>query len=102
MDCDGKDLIQPLSQLPDGSLVVSRHRADHSAQVGTLQQVRDGVPIPPGTEMVTAASRGDGSYEVTDSYVHGAAAAHGGPAQVATPDYRAGWDRVFNAPGGSA
>lgn len=102
MGCDDKDLIRPVGALPDGRVVVSRHRPDHSVQLATMQPPRDGVPIPPGQEFVTTARREDGSYEVTSSYVHGAAAARSGPAQVATEGYRSGWERTFNAPGGSA
>lgn len=53
-----------------------------------------------GEEFITTKRRDDGSYEIVDSYVHGATTK--GPTQVATASYRAGWDRAFNAPGGQA
>ncbi len=55
-----------------------------------------------GEELVTTHRRADGSIEVTGSYVRGASAPRSGPAQVATAEYRAGWERAFTAPGGSA
>lgn len=98
MSCDDKDLIMPIGPLPDGRVLVSRHRPDHSEQMATIQPARDGVPMVEGQEYITASKvpRADGSYEVTGSYTHK------GPAQVATPNYRDGWDRTFNSPGGSA
>jgi len=65
-----------------------RHRPDHTYEIGRVMQVRDGQPIPPDTEMTMADSIGDGRYAIRDSYKIG-------PAQVATKQYRDGWDRVF-------
>jgi len=68
---------------------VVRHRPDHSIQLGTLLHVEDGQPIPPGAEYIRAESIGDGRYAVRESFTIG-------PAQVATKQYRDGWDRTFN------
>lgn len=100
-DCDDKDLLQPIGLLPDGRVLVTRHRSDHSTSLAAVRSVREGAPMAPGEEFVTTKSRDDGSIEIVDSYRHGAPA-RSGPAQVATKDYRTGWERTFNAPGGSA
>jgi len=65
-----------------------RHRPDHTYEIGRVMNVHEGQPIPPGTEMITADSIGDGRYAIRDSY-------KAGPAQVATKQYRDGWDRIF-------
>ncbi len=101
MGCDNKDLITPVGVLADGRTIVSRHRPDHSVGMATIRPAPDGQSMSPGEELVTTRRRPDGSIEIVDSYVHGAPA-RSGPAQVATKDYRAGWERTFNAPGGSA
>lgn len=101
MGCDNKDLITPVGVLPDGRTIVSRHRPDHSVGMATIRPAREGSPMAPGEEIVTTRQRDDGSVEVVDSYAH-CAQPRSGPAQVATKDYRAGWERTFNAPGGSA
>jgi len=98
MRCDGKDRIRPLYPLPNGHTVISRHRPDHTEGVAVAVPMVAGRPMSVGEECVTTKRRDDGSYEVIDSYVHGGK----GPAQVATEEYRCGWDRTFNAPGGSA
>lgn len=101
MGCDSKDLIHPIGVLPDGRTVVSRHRPDHSVGMATIRPAPAGTPMVSGEEYIATKRRGDGSIEIVDSYVHGVAP-RSGPAQVATTDYRAGWERTFNAPGGSA
>lgn len=73
---------------PEGSRRVMRHRADHSIQFGTVLDIPEGKPIPPGAEYVHAESLGDGRYAVRESITIG-------PAQVATKQYRDGWDRTF-------
>lgn len=99
MRCDGKDWIRPVGWLPDGRTVISRHHPNHTGEIATALPAVPGRPMAPGEECVALMDLGDGSYEIIDSYVHGEKA---GPAQVATEDYRTGWDRTFNAPGGSA
>jgi hypothetical protein len=100
MGCDSKDLIHPEYPLPNGDMVISRHRPDHSVVPSILRPARAGKPMASGDECVALERRGDGSYEVTGSYVHGARGA--GPAQVATEEYRCGWERTFTARGGDA
>jgi hypothetical protein len=67
---------------------VVRHHPDHSLELGTVLHVPDGKPLPSGAEIVTAKALGDGRYAIVDSVKVG-------PAQVATKQYREGWDRVF-------
>jgi hypothetical protein len=98
MSCDGKDLIRPMVPLPNGCAVISRHRPDHTVVTALAVPPVAGRPLGLGDEYVSIRDLGDGSYEVTDSYVHAAS----GPAQVATEAYRSGWERTFNAPGGDA
>ncbi len=102
-DCENKDLIRPLARLPNGTAVVARHRPDHTQQLSTMRSSRDGAPMAPGEEYVTTRNRGDGTFEVTGSYAHGAPpSSPSKPAQVATDDYRDGWERTFSARGGQA
>jgi len=96
MNCDGKDLIRSVCSFPNGLTLVSRHRPDHSVEPSVVRRTPVGTPMMPGEEYVTTKPREDGSFEIVDSYVHA------GPAQVATEGYRTGWERTFNAPGGSA
>jgi len=75
-----------------GTNSVVRHFPDHTVQRGSIVKIEDGVPIPPGAEIVEADSLGDGRYAIRQSFKIG-------PAQVATKPYRDGWDRTFkNAP----
>jgi hypothetical protein len=57
---------------------------DGGLQVGVARQVRDGKPMMPGEDLAVCWSDG---YRVVEL---------SGPAQVATPAYRAGWDRTFD------
>ena len=99
MGCNGKDLIRLMCTLPDGRTVISRHRPDHSTQLAVATPMVTGKPMAAGEEHVTIKNLGDGTYEITGSYVHGA---RSGPAQVATDGYRTRWEQTFNAPGGGA
>jgi hypothetical protein len=99
--CNNKDLIQVVGALADGRTLVTRHRPDHTVVTSTIRPMTDGKPLAPGEECITTRRRDDGSHEIVSSYVH-TVPARGKPAQVATEDFRAGWERTFNAPGGSA
>jgi hypothetical protein len=87
--------------LPNGHMVISRHRPNHANEVAVAHPVTDGTPLAIGDEVATMRDRGDGSFEIVDSYVHGVRAGSG-PAQVATEDFRTGWDRTFTSRGGDA
>jgi hypothetical protein len=63
--------------------------------------MKDGKPLTAG-EVVSLQQRADapGLFDVkVEHIVEGPAAkgAHPGPAQVATPEYRESWERVFGA-----
>lgn len=53
-------------------------------------EAKDGVPMPPGAELLVPEGRAcpHGWRKVRTVY-------RSGPAQVATPAYRAGYDRIF-------
>jgi hypothetical protein len=96
MGCDGKDRVRPVGPLPNGYAVVVRHRPDHAEELAVVCPAVAGRPLAVGQECVVLSGRGDGSYEITDSYVHGV---RSGPVQVATEKYRTGWDQTFTARG---
>jgi hypothetical protein len=55
-------------------------------------EVKDGQPIPEGAELIqVGAEDGEGWRDVTTVYK----SERSGPAQVATPAYREGYDRIF-------
>jgi|SRR5580692_881816 len=93
--CDNKDLLRPIAPTGDGQTLVERHRPGHTTEPAVIAPAVEGRPLNPGEELATLRSRGDGTHEVVASYRHG-------PVQVATSGYRDGWERTFNAPGGSA
>lgn len=62
---------------------------------GTFTTVKDGQPIPEGVELIrVGAEDDDGWRDVTTLY--GREPERSGPAQVATPAYRNGYDRIFS------
>lgn len=72
-----------------------RHRPNHRLDAGFVRTLRDGEHIG-GHEVVVLNPAGDGTYDVTSMGQAGEMAAEGsGPAQVATDEYRDGWDRIF-------
>lgn len=79
-----------------------RHLPDHSLRVGVLRAVKDGENVAGhGGELVMIKPAEDGTYDVEsfhNSSEEGSdeTQAHG-PAQVATDEYRMGWDRIFGA-----
>lgn len=73
---------------------IARRRRDGETRDVLVTAAGDGVPIQPGSELATFEQQGqcdeDGTrwHTITSSYRHG-------PAQVATPKYREGYDRIF-------
>ena len=59
--------------------------------VGPVKHVREGAALPPGHTLihVEADDSREGYYRVTSEFTTP------GPAQVATDEYRAGWDQIF-------
>lgn len=86
-----------------------RHRPDHTLEPGFYVRAVDGKPIPPGGELVFLGAEGrDGRRKIRGGFANasgsrrsagssgeGPRAAGDGPAQVATPAYRDGYDRIF-------
>jgi len=67
-------------------------RQDGKLSVGTFVEVKEGQPIPEGYELIRVGAEGeDGWRDVTSIY----GGERSGPAQVATPAYREGYDRIF-------
>jgi hypothetical protein len=67
-------------------------RTDEELSFGTFTEVKEGQPIPEGAELAHLSGENeDGWRDVTSVYKRESA----GPAQVATPAYREGYDRIF-------
>ncbi len=73
-------------------------------EAGEVRPMPEGRPLTPGGEVVTLERRDDAptlfnvrvDYKVPDApKPRGEAAALSGPPQVASPQYRASWDRTF-------
>lgn len=64
---------------------------DRDGRLDTMifRETKSGEPIPPGAEFVRVGPDRDGWRDVETIYKTG------GPAQVATPAYRDGYDRIF-------
>ena len=59
---------------------------------GTFSEVKEGQPIREGAELIRIGPEDDDGWrDVTSIYEH----ERSGPAQVATPAYRDGYDRIF-------
>lgn len=88
-EAGGGDFIVPVPMTVDGRQVAIRHREDHTTEVGTLGRLEDGKPIPEEARMVELSE--DGRLRLGQSV----AEMKKGPAKVASPSYRSGWDRIF-------
>ncbi len=84
-----KEVLIPGPPIPGGRVCL-RHTADHKLAVGALVEVPEGSPIPENAHVV---EQEDGVLKVGPSVAE-LKASHG-PAQVATPAYREGHDRIF-------
>lgn len=69
-------------------------RRDENGKIvgfGTFTEVKEGQPIQGGAELIRVGpENGDGWRDVETVYSN-----KSGPAQVATPAYRDGYDRIF-------
>ena len=68
-------------------------RSDKGFSFGTFAAVKDGQPIPEGAELICVGTEDDDGWRDVTSVYGGAE--RSGPAQVATPEYRMGYDRIF-------
>lgn len=64
-------------------------RRDGNVEVGTFFEAHDGQPIPEGAELVQV------DYNPRNEWHNAETLYKNGPAQVATPAYRDGYDRIF-------
>ena len=84
-----KDRIRFGPQVGPGSYAALRRDPDGSENGVVVRQGGDGAPLLPGTEIASISSADDeGWHDVETLY-------RSGPAQVATPQYREGYDRIF-------
>jgi hypothetical protein len=91
--CPSEDFVEIGPQLSDGSHSCLRHRAG-VLEAGRIRRLEDGRPVD-GPVIYLKPREGSGSaYDVVDSYDPGGGE-RSGPAMVATPAYRSGWDQVF-------
>jgi len=85
-----KDEIQIGPEISPGVHLGLRRTPDGAVRKVTCMPSGDGVPLAPGSEVVDVeAASTDGWHKMTSLYKVP------GPAQVATPAYREGYDRVF-------
>lgn len=78
----------------DGRVYTRRH-SDGRTSEGILYPMQDGMPIPEGGELVDVSPPDDDGWQDVESLYKSDRATSDGPAQVATPAYRAGYDRIF-------
>lgn len=64
-------------------------RQDGSVQVGTFHEMHEGQPLPEGSELVHV------NYHPKNEWHDSETVHRSGPAQVATPAYREGHERIF-------
>jgi len=79
----------------DGVRQVVRNRGvEGEYEVGTFHEIQEGTPMSPGEELVNVGKEdADGWRNVEVIY-------RNGPAQVSTPAYRKGYDRIFGKKSG--
>jgi hypothetical protein len=105
-DGDGFDVVLVHGATGDGEGArVLRARPGH-LEAGEVRPLREGQPLTPGAEVVRLVERTDAAnaydvkvdYKVPPALAAGPAPAKmaaGGPPQVASPAYRASWERTF-------
>ncbi len=88
-----KDRIQYGDELASGEREAIIQRATGETVHGLVGDLKDGHPIPFGADVIETASEADadGWHDVSTLYK----SPLNGPPQVATPAYRAGYDRIF-------
>lgn len=79
-------------EISDGVRVGVRRRGDE-VQAVSLTTMKDGTSLTPGSELIDIEEH-DGRYMAKTLYKVPLAGGDG-PAQVATPAYRDGYDRIF-------
>lgn len=87
-----KDLFRPIAK--SGNSMMGARLRDGVVEITTMEPAAAGQPINTDEDLVSLKYEGNGTYSVETVY-KGKKPAAGGPAQVATPGYREGWDNVF-------
>ena len=86
-----RDRMRVGPEIEPGRGAAIRQRGEEIS-VGTFVEIKEGQPIPEGAELVRLDPESeDGWRNVTSLYARESS----GPAQVATPEYREGYDRIF-------
>ncbi|MGH7296435.1 MAG: hypothetical protein ACRELB_15965 [Polyangiaceae bacterium] len=93
------DVVMLAGQTEDGAGTRVVRARPGRVEAGEVRPVKDGTPLVAG-EVVRLEKRKDAPALFDVHVVHevkpaGAKAPHGGPAQVATDEYRESWDRTF-------
>lgn len=98
---EATDLALVYSRSDDGRSYGVVRRKDDEVQVGTLRQLEEGKPIH--GELVKLRSRPESPalFDVETQVGIPATREAVGPAKVATPAYRAGWDSIWARKSGS-
>lgn len=98
-------VVGPTADL-EGVHVLRRRSEDAPVELGTVRPMKEGEPID--GEVVKLRPRKDAPFAFdVKTVLPGRKAGHGerrltsdGPAQVATDDYRRGWDKIWGKPRG--
>ena len=75
---------------PNGGALIERE--DGERVIGIVRPVEDGVPMAEGAELIESDGDTCGEWHTIRTLYK-----HSGPAQVATKEYREGYDRIFGA-----
>ena len=102
-DAGDFDVVMPRGKTADGQGTQVLRARPGRLETGEVRPMREGKPLPAG-DVVSLQQRADAPalYDVkVEHVVEGPAGkgAHVGPAQVATPEYRESWERVFGGGG---
>lgn len=82
---DDVDHIEDLGPCSQGSRHVLMRKDGQPVRVGHARKIPDGAPLPPGKNVCFTDDDGHIIHRMKVE----------GPAQVATPAYRSGWDQIF-------
>jgi len=99
-----KDVAMIVDRTEDneGFQILRRRSADAAVELGTMRPLREGKPID--GEVVSLRQREDIPfvYDVKTEVAVERRGTSDGPAQVATDDYRRGWDAIWGTRAGRA
>jgi hypothetical protein len=99
---DGRDVALLYAPTDDGQGARVLRSREGAVETGEVRPVRDGQPLGQG-ELVRLSPRAEAPclydvevlHDAKDSSEASAESPRGGPAQVASDDYRENWDRIF-------